>query len=281
MLWGDEDKYVSDLADVLDDGIIETDAGPVHDVSNVMPPYLRTRISEIRARKAHYTKYIDADGIAIIGNAYIDDRYFYAGREIVLTMTAKHPELRKHMALRANKRPRATPSGDIRVLKRNFALILFHVDQGFNALPEYKDTPEWAIGFCGLQHCVSPVQKYPGKDEIHMDIFVHEFAHAIHWAILMIDPTFQERLDAAYADAVENRDGYWRGGGSSGNAALSSSTEYWAHSAVRWFYRFTLPTGSGENHHKRFRENDPLLYALFQEWFDFVYLGTLASKEYP
>ena len=278
LLWGDEDAYVEQFKDVLDDGIIETDRGPVHDTESVMPAYFRKRIAEIRARKAYYTKYIDAGGVAIIGNAYISDRYFYAAREIVFVMTAKHPQLREHMALRKEKRPKTTPYGDYRVLKRIFALVLFHTDQGFNSLPEYKDTKQWSIGFCGLERCVSPVQLYPGKDIMYMSTFVHEFAHTMHWAILMVDPTFQERLDAAYADVVYRKNSYWGGNNSGGTAVLSSSTEYWAYTATRWFFQFTLPTRFGEQHHKRFWERDPLMYALMQEWFDFQYLGYIKKR---
>ena len=76
LLWGDLDAHIEDLEDVLDDGIIETDQGPVHDISNVMPEYLRGRIAEIREHRAFYGKYINAGGVAIIGNASLEDICF-------------------------------------------------------------------------------------------------------------------------------------------------------------------------------------------------------------
>ena len=91
LLWGDLDAHIEDLEDVLDDGIIETDQGPVHDLSNIMPEYLRGRIAEIREHRAFYGKYINAGGVAIIGNASLEDICFYTARDAVLAMTSKMP----------------------------------------------------------------------------------------------------------------------------------------------------------------------------------------------
>ena len=240
-----------------------------------LPAYVEQRVAEITAQREFYKKYIDADGIAIIGNNYIEDRYFYAAREIVLAMTAKHPELRKHLAATYDERPETNLDGWPLVPRRNFAMVFYHTDQGVGMLPEYKGRKPFSIGWCSLKRCYSSVQRYPNGD-ISLRVFVHEFAHALDWAIRMEDSTFYTRLEAAYDAVADDETSYWGGGG----AALEALTEYWAHSTVRWFYRFSLPTEFGESHHKRFREKDPLLYALLEEYYDFQYLGGFESKVY-
>ena len=258
LLWGDLDA------------LIEGEARGEYDSA-----YVEQRVAEITAQREFYKKYIDADGIAIIGSDYIEDRYFYAACEIVLAMTAKHPELRKHLAATYDERPETNLDGSPLVPRRNFAMVFYHTDQGVGMLPEYKGRKPFSVGWCNLKRCYSVVQKYPNGD-ISLRVFVHEFAHALDWAIRMEDSTFYTRLEAAYDAVADDETSYWGGGG----AALEALTEYWAHSTVRWFYRFSLPTAFGESHLKRFREKDPLMYALLAEYYDFVYLGDIESKVY-
>ena len=52
----------------------------------------------------YYTKYIDAEGIAIVGSDWVRDEQFYAAREIVLLMTSKRPELREPLSLKTGFR---------------------------------------------------------------------------------------------------------------------------------------------------------------------------------
>ena len=42
-----------------------------------------------------------------------------------------------------------------------------------------------------------------------MSVFIHEFAHALNFAINLFDATFEERLKVAYADAKNNDESYW------------------------------------------------------------------------
>ena len=60
-------------------------------------------------------------------------------------------------------------------------------------------------------------------------ILIHEFAHALHRpALVNLDPTFQDRLDATYEKAIEK--GLWRGA-----YAATNSHEYWAEGVQSWF----------------------------------------------
>ena len=66
---------------------------------------------------AYYTKYIDAGGIAIVGNHYVRDEQFYVAREVILHMTSKRPELREPLSLN---------SGDE---NRRFRVILINAEE--------------------------------------------------------------------------------------------------------------------------------------------------------
>ena len=193
-------------------------------------------------------------------------------------MTSKRPELLKHLTPQREKRL-MSPTGNFGVPRHNFRIVLV-LPGGKPAIPDIIKQDSYPLGWCGIVFCVSTVQENPlYPDNISLGIFIHEFAHAIHYAIRQIDPTIDERMQAAYAAVANDVDAYW-GGGAPDNAALENAGEYWAFSVRRWFLRFTLPTGLGESHHTRFRERDPLMYALLGEWFDLRYLGGIESKTY-
>lgn len=139
-------------------------------------------------------------------------------------------------------------------------------------------------GGCGWNFC-----------RVSSDTFtlVHEFGHAMHYAIRELDPAFQERLEeayaVAYADAVEDA-GYWNGPDvyRQGDYAMRNDREYWAMGVNRWFGLTTYFRDGvwpyfqdGQTHfrsgelsydayiaqdHDVFLELDPMLYALLKEW---------------
>ena len=281
LLWGDLDAHIEDLEDVLDDGIIETDQGPVHDLSNIMPEYLRGRIAEIREHRAFYGKYINAGGVAIIGNAFLEDICFYAARDAVLGMTSKMPELREYLSPIQGDRENLT--GKIRVPDSEFRMVIHDWTHS-------EDIPEWKlgqkgspIGACGLEFCHATTDIYEdhtGNDVLSMSVFIHEFAHALNYAFNLVDVTFEERLKVAYQDAKENDDSYWGRYDGGANVAESGYREYWAWCSTEWFTQFSLPTKSGEQDHTRFREKDPLMYEFLDDIYDFQYLGDIEVRVY-
>ena len=56
---------------------------------------IKINICEAEQQRLYYTKYIDAGGIAILGNSDATDAEFRIARDITLRVTAKRPELRK------------------------------------------------------------------------------------------------------------------------------------------------------------------------------------------
>ncbi|MDE0088198.1 MAG: hypothetical protein OXU23_20930 [Candidatus Poribacteria bacterium] len=87
-------------------------------------------VEKIReAQKVYYTKYIDAGGIAIIGNDLTEDVHFIEARRAVMVMTSKRPEIRDKLAV-----------------DKNFYMILFGPGTHPQYGPEFWNA--WGIPSC-------------------------------------------------------------------------------------------------------------------------------------
>lgn len=211
------------------------------------------------AQRAYYTKYIDAGGVAIIGNSLVDDEIFLFARDIVLEMTSKRPEIREKLS----------PSAG------HYQIIVNGRFEDVDDIPEVildsiHQSKERSHCSGSADYCVSKLFGHPyppggGPYPRMMATFVHEFAHAIERAIITLDPTFEERLTEAYETAVEN--GTW-----AGLYAETNVREYWAEGVSMWFYntgdaaqpRSDTPTFAS---YAMFAEHDPRLSELLKEWF--------------
>ena len=240
--------------------------------------------------RAYYTKYIDAGGVAIIGHDEVDDAHFYYAREVILIMTSKRPELRerltpgyKHGVCCATAAPKY-PS--------RFRMVLWQADTP--RIPEHPSVGPVNAGTCGVS-CNALVSGFTGRLWSDYSVVVHEFAHAIHYAINdfdgsfalndfpvhdevdKLDPMFQARLEAAYAVAKANAVDDWEDSLRSNqyytkDYAMTNVNEYWAVGVAYWFEYMSQvwPEGYGEgrlHYHDSFLAKDPLLYALLDEWF--------------
>lgn len=104
---------------------------------------------------------------------------------------------------------------------------------------------------------------FPGDPYAEENILIHEFGHTIHEiGLAQADPTFQKRLDAAFAAAGEH--GRWKDTYGRTNAA-----EYWAEGVQSWFScNRTHDREHGPvNSPAAVREHDPPLAALLEEVF--------------
>ena len=159
--------------------------------------------------RRYYTKYIDADGIAIVGGDLVHDSFFQMARHIVLVMTAKLPGLRD--ALSYNQ-PGGITGQDI-----PFRLVLTeHFSKDFQNMPEYQNVNvDGILAFTGTfngnmarAEVWFPPDDWSDAWEGYMGgrrPIVHEMAHAIDAAIFHhnLVPTFNERLEAAWAREVD------------------------------------------------------------------------------
>lgn len=220
------------------------------------------------AQEAHYTRYIDAGGIAIIGSRFVDDEIFRMARDIVLEMTSKRPELREALSPQMG----------------HYQILINGRFEELQNIPEYADIEgkEPTPGRCVLplycysmywDHPYSPGNSRETRFTGILEVFVHEFAHAIHVAIGVhrglgkkpLDPGFDDRLLQAYENAVAL--GIW-----SGEYTETNYQEYWAEGVQAWYYLVTdsphpIRKDQAFETYAAFAERDPLLVALLQEWF--------------
>ena len=223
--------------------------------------------AEKERQEAFYNRYIDADGIAIIGNTCTPDAFFVAAKKIVLIMTSKHPELRKQLRglwyfdIRWDGFPKDEDCITPPLFPTNPASFV----SGWCANALYTDDDGYMVG---IGRCFATI----GPHSPFMQTFVHEFAHALEARIYRLDNTFgrpttnpkvKGELHKAYETATAN--GTWEGA-----YASYSIHEYWAEMVERWFY---IDDGDPETYttefetYEDFKEKDPLAYALLDKWF--------------
>ena len=246
---------------------------------DIQTKHLIHKICLRREQEAFHSKYISAGGVAIMGNKILDDRFFYVARDLVLGMTHKRPELRELLSPSRENRPGATqhpPQHDVtrhQTPSRKFRIILSHAH---TAIPEIRlgggviHYPIVPLGTASGSYAIVPA--YYFEDVLNfVAIFVHEFAHATHFAIRLLDTTFDDRLAVAY-DAAKKNGSYF----GIGSHALRNKSEYWAESADLWFVR--LRQKGREFSLNQFREMDPLMWDLLAEWFDPINLREVESR---
>ena len=225
--------------------------------------------------KAYYNRYIDAGGIAIIGNNAVADKYFLRSRKAVMILTSKHPYLRD-------------------ILQPPFYMVIYPHNFGedyFLYMPpeikkmahkRFNSNRHFHPGSCSASYfaegyhlpgadtyikgyCYASITKPTTHVKAGINTFVHEFAHKLHAAITISDPEFDHKLRKAYTTAIEA--GTWKG-----TYAEENTYEYWAEGVVFWYFRI----GASEwyRHYRifalasyeEFAAHDPLLFELLDEW---------------
>ena len=187
----------------------------------------------------YYRKYLDAGGIPVVASSDVDDQHLYHARDIINAMLAHRPDLRATMA--ANR----------------FRVVIYRHDgcRGPFQTPELR--AELPPGRCTSILGTATVRwlhnRYTGEVLLIIDvlgtapavrqpfcnvIFVHEFAHMVHYALSiqtalagsrpLFESPFDARLKSAYSAAMRAglyRDAY----------ASTNYREYWAETVMFWF----------------------------------------------
>ena len=173
--------------------------------------------------RRYYTKFIDADGIAIVGGDTIPNGSFQEARHIVLVMTAKIPELRKALSRKTKTSIRGNDIPFRIVIREALYGIPGKPDPDpeaslrrvLEAIPEYSKggTISGTGAFYAYPLCVVAGGTWPegtrdaGKPT--SGALIHEFAHAIHGAFidqphLLPDIQFTERLGNTWDTQMEH-----------------------------------------------------------------------------
>ncbi|MXV73623.1 Zn-dependent oligopeptidase [Candidatus Poribacteria bacterium] len=212
-------------------------------------------VSEAK-EKIQVIKYLDVGEMTITGSGKVNNKAFYAAKEIVLTITAKRPEILSKLS--------------------GYEFILIAPGESITASLGWEEsksrlaglalTPQESLGFPG--RFASYIEK---KKKPSMDTFVHEFGHAVHSVVSKMDPEFNPLLNRAYKQAMAL--GLWRDKYFSvDNWKLESSPvdEYWAEGVRMWYY-----VGKNQEFKTRdaFKKYDPGITDLIGLW--------LSAEEIP
>lgn len=244
---------------------------------------------ETRQRE-FYNRYIDADGIPIVGNALTPDYHFINARKALLIMTAKHPDFRERFRkgfyyiivgghsgyyLDFDNVWRFTHGGDrpliSEVPKYHHVAqhIFFSGTLAFTSVPSSNGNRLY-VGFC-IADVVTGIRTYS------MRIVVHEFAHALERSIISRDLNFNNELQNAFMNAIEKD--LWGWGGST-RTDVGSRGEFFAERIEDFYYEIG-PTSVTQQFDtvEDFIEYDPLTANLILKWFMHAPMQDLFSAE--
>jgi hypothetical protein len=202
-----------------------------------------------------YKKYINANGIPIVGSNNVQDEAFVRARETVIAMTAKRPDVLAQMVVHRTR------------------LGIIADEEVTTDLPEYADRPdpeafsERGRGYGGTLYdpFTSCAEENVMRDAVNdrwygQDILVHEFAHSIHLiGLVTAEPGFQDRLDKAYENAMAK--GLWKG-----QYASTNDREYFAVSTQAWFQMsHNIPDDGFVDTRAELKAYDPTMYDLLKD----------------
>ena len=185
-----------------------------------------------------YKKYVDAQGIPVISSDKVPDAALLVARDIINSMLAMRPDLRKAMIARKwrtgviaevemtmdipeysrMKRPGASREEPVEQADRDYHA---NRSRGLGGNPT-TGAEENLLGY--------PNTRYWGEH-----IFVHEFAHAIMGGgIRDVDPKMHDEIRASY-DAAMAAGKYVHTDGRK-HYATTNANEYWAEGVQWWFF---------------------------------------------
>ena len=220
-----------------------------------------------------YRKYVDAMGIAVLGSEKVPDDALLVARDIVNTMLAARPDLRKAMIARKWRTgviAEVEMTSDIPEyarLKRPGA----PADEPVNQLDrDYHANRSRGLGGNPTTGAEENLLGYPNTRYWGEHIFVHEFAHAIMGGgIRDVDPAMHAEIRAAYDSAMAA--GKYVHPDGRKHYATTNAGEYWAEGVQWWFYsnygecfKGNIKVESPED----LKAYDPRLYELLGRVFD-------------
>jgi len=210
------------LANLMPEGGLFAKSGDVPGCPEVTAPpesfFEKVRERDRDAARQFYRKYIDVKGMPVVAAAEVADLALKRTYEIVTHMLAGRPDVLEAM------------------IERGMYLIIIGKDQVYTDLPENRNArnPDYlnerVRGTGGLptsfgeENLLSlPIDRYDDES-----IAVHEFCHTIDSTLRRIDPTWRDRKNDVYQNAVKKglyKDTY----------AIGNSAEYWCEIAQAYF----------------------------------------------
>ncbi|UCD74260.1 MAG: hypothetical protein JSV91_10765 [Phycisphaerales bacterium] len=170
-----------------------------------------------------YRKMVNLAGLPVIGSARVNDYALLEGAYLIGRMLGDRDDLRRVL------------------IERRIRVVIMAYNEYTTDIPEHSDLDPaefWdrrarGLGATLVRPAISGAEEnllgYPGDHYAAECILIHEFAHTMHEiALAAVDPTFDERLAAAYEAAIAA--GLWQG-----TYAATNRSEYWAEGVQGWF----------------------------------------------
>jgi cyclophilin family peptidyl-prolyl cis-trans isomerase len=207
----------------------------------LIPSYVSASIGPVPESlgvSSFYTKYADAHGIPVISSAKVPDDALLVARDIVNSMLAARPDLRKAMIARKWR------TGVIAEVEMTMDIPEYArmkrpgAPAGEPVVPADRDYHAWRSRGLGGNPTTGAEENllgYPGTRYFGEHIFVHEFAHAIMGGgIRDVDPAMHAEIRAAYDSAMAA--GKYVHPDGRRHYATTNPGEYWAEGAQWWFF---------------------------------------------
>ena len=242
----------------------------------LIPSYIKATVlpvPESLGVSPFYRKYVDAMGIPVIASEKVPDDALLVARDIVNTMLAMRPDLRRAMIARKWRTgviAEVEMTSDIPEysrMKRPGA----PADEPVNQLDrDYHANRSRGLGGNPTTGAEENLLGYPGARYWGEHIFVHEFAHAIMGGgIRNVDPAMHAEIRAAYDSAMAA--GKYIHPDGRKHYATTNAGEYWAEGAQWWFFSNYGECFAGNikvETPDEFKAYDPRLYELLSRVFD-------------
>lgn len=219
-----------------------------------------------------YRKYVDAMGIPVLASERVPDAALLVARDIINTMLAKRPDLRKSMVERKwrtgviAETEMTMDIPEYSRLKRPGAPRSEPVNQ---ADRDYHANRSRGLGGNPTTGAEENLLGYPGTRYWGEHIFVHEFAHAIMTAIRGVDPPMHAEIRASYDSAMAA--GKYVHADGRKHYATTNAGEYWAEGVQWWFFSNYGECFGGKvkvETPEEFAEYDPKLNELISRVFE-------------
>ena len=203
-----------------------------------------------------YKKYVDVDGLPILGSDKVSDKAVYEASVIVYRMLENNNEVWDAL------------------IRMGIRVVVMAPSEKTTDIPEHSDLEPkdyWDTRARGLgatfwrpaSSCAEEnLLNLPGDPYDGESIAVHEFAHTILLGKVSIDRTFDCRVRAAYEAALAR--GLWKD-----TYADDTFEEYWAEGVQSYFDCNAPPNKSHNDVNTRdeLRKYDPELFKLIDEVF--------------
>ncbi len=181
-----------------------------------------------------YRKYIEAEGLPIVGSAGVSDYALREAAYLARAMLAHRPDIRRAM-VQSGSRLCIIAHNEFTTDLPEFAHLAKEKPDELPDLPakEYWDARARGLGGDERDPLCSSSEEnllgYAGDPYAAECVLIHELAHNIHLrGMVRVDPTFDTRLQETYRKALEA--GLWKN-----KYAAVNHREYFAEGAQSWF----------------------------------------------